>query len=125
MIGRGGFAITRQARQFESQNDTCLKIISKWHAESKLSNMFQHRWVERGSYEMLLRMSRELPHANVVRYLDVLESPVRYYEVMELLSGPSLCDALERQGSTWSERKCACVMLDLLKALNHIHTVVG
>ena len=41
-------------------------------------------------YEMMMRMSREQRHKNVVEYFDFLESPSRYFAVMERLMGVNM-----------------------------------
>jgi serine/threonine protein kinase len=119
-LGFGGFATVRQARHNASKQDVCVKIVEKERA----GQFYTAGMVNSGGYEMLLEMSKK-PHRNVVRYLDIFESPTRYYVVMEKLQGCELTVALSENGAKWSEKNCAGVMCDLLSALNHLHQVIG
>lgn len=120
-IGRGGFASVRQATHKRSEKNICVKIILK----EFVSQVYEEYTVKSGMFEMLMKTSMETPHANIVQYLDILESPTRYYVTMERLQGPTLADMLEAEGSNWNEQKSAAVMHDLLSALDHIHRVIG
>jgi serine/threonine protein kinase len=119
-IGRGGFARVRFAQHLESEQATVLKIIQK----KKAGHSYKKFVVDAGIYELFLKMSAEDRHTNVVRYFDLLDSPENYYVVMERLEGLPLESALTASGK-WSQRCCAAAMADLLKALRHIHIVVG
>jgi serine/threonine protein kinase len=120
IIGRGGFATVRGATHKVSQTEACVKAVLKATA----GGTYKEYIVEGGAFEMVMKMSLEHQHRNIVRYFDILESTTRYYIVMERLE-VSLAQVLVKEGSGWSERKSAAVMSDLLTALHHLHMDVG
>jgi hypothetical protein len=96
-IGRGGFARVRLAQHCESEQSTVLKSIQK----RKAGHSYPQFVVEAGIWEMMMKMSIESLHTNVVRYFDLLESPDHYYVVMERLEGLPLASALTASGAKW------------------------
>jgi serine/threonine protein kinase len=118
-VGRGGFATVRLARHHSSEKEAVLKIIPKVCA----GRSYQEHIVEAGMFETAMSMTREQPQRNIVRYLDLLESPERYYVLMERLEGLQLTDALASK--KWGQGSARAATLDILTALRHLHTVVG
>jgi serine/threonine protein kinase len=116
-IGRGGFATVRLAEHCESGQRAVLKSIPKADA----GRSYQRFVAEAGIFEVALTMSLDHRHTNVAQYLDLLESPSRYYVVMEPLEGLHLADALTQADTIWSQRTTAAATHDLLAALRHIH----
>jgi len=81
-------------------------------------------FVESGGFECLLRMTRDTPHPNVVKYLDFLEGPDFYYVVMEQLSGAELFDKLAKEPCL-TENYIQDVMRQVFASLAHLHDTVG
>eukprot|EP00931_Biecheleriopsis_adriatica_P061758 TRINITY_DN37152_c0_g1_i1.p1 TRINITY_DN37152_c0_g1~~TRINITY_DN37152_c0_g1_i1.p1 ORF type:complete len:617 (+),score=113.37 TRINITY_DN37152_c0_g1_i1:79-1929(+) len=118
-IGSGSFGVVRQATHRSSGSCCVVKAIPKTQAGPQFKAQ-----VDAGMYEVLLRMSRDFPHENVVNYLDMIEGEEHYYVVMENLHGEDLLERVEREFPI-SESYCKNVMQTVLTALSHIHTVVG
>jgi serine/threonine protein kinase len=120
-LGSGSFATVHVVRHKCHDQQAIMKAITKVYAPST----YQQHLVDGGLFETFLSMSREQPHDNVVRYFDFLESPERYYAVVELLEGLPLKEVLTRKDLVWTQRQSAGAMHDILRALQHLHTVVG
>eukprot|EP00929_Paragymnodinium_shiwhaense_P024283 TRINITY_DN14994_c1_g1_i2.p1 TRINITY_DN14994_c1_g1~~TRINITY_DN14994_c1_g1_i2.p1 ORF type:complete len:1185 (-),score=302.51 TRINITY_DN14994_c1_g1_i2:98-3652(-) len=119
VVGTGGFGVCHAARHRVEGRSCVVKAIDKAAA----GRPYRTHMVEGGLLERLLKMSREVPHRNVVRYLDMLESGRYYYVVMERLRGKELLEeVLERFPVT--EFFCQDITRQLLKALNHLHNKV-
>jgi serine/threonine protein kinase len=119
-IGRGSFAKVRHTQHLESGRKAVVKIIPK----AKAGRSYKAHVLEAGVFEVMITTSLENRHSNVAEYMDLLESPMRYYAVIESLDGLELAEALA-QKERWSPRACAAATADLLRALQHIHTVLG
>ena len=96
-----------------------LQVIPKLNA----GRTYKECLVESGMYEMMIRMSREQQHQNVVQYFDFLESPSRYYAVMENLQGVKLTHALKQDGPKWTERRSIHFLQALLNRTSRTTTM--
>ena len=55
-----------------------------------------------------------------MRIIELLEGPVNYYVVMELVTGGDLCSYILKQ-KKFSERKAAAIVKQILLAVNYMH----
>ncbi|CAE7786840.1 CAMK1G [Symbiodinium sp. CCMP2592] len=69
-------------------------------------------------------MSKEAKHPNIAVYLDVLEGAMNFYVIMEELTGAELMDQVEELFPV-TEAYLQKVMVEILRALAHLHDVVG
>ena len=115
-VGSGSFGVVCLARHYESDKPCVVKSVKKAQCGVYKSQ------VESGLYESLLTMSKDMPHKNIVQYLDALESNDHYYVIMENLSGPELLEKIEREFPV-TEKHCQDVMREVVSALAHIHNV--
>mmetsp|Transcript_143701 Transcript_143701/g.264953 ORF Transcript_143701/g.264953 Transcript_143701/m.264953 type:complete len:603 (-) Transcript_143701:85-1893(-) len=77
-----------------------------------------------GVYASLLRMTREMPHKNIVHYFDFLAGPNWVRGVMEALNGPNLFTHLQESAPV-NEAYIREVMSQALSGLDHLHSKVG
>jgi serine/threonine protein kinase len=111
IVGKGAFGVPYPG--WHEDSECVVKIINKEVAGAA----YQDHLVDNGILKVLLRMER---HANIVEYLDMLEGPVHYYEVMERLNGMELFDYVVSQ-MPMTEFMVQNVMRQVLSALAHMH----
>eukprot|EP00930_Biecheleria_cincta_P071926 TRINITY_DN59378_c0_g1_i1.p1 TRINITY_DN59378_c0_g1~~TRINITY_DN59378_c0_g1_i1.p1 ORF type:complete len:421 (-),score=58.49 TRINITY_DN59378_c0_g1_i1:127-1389(-) len=115
-LGAGSFGVACPSRHRGTGTQCIVKMVSKVLA----GRDYREHLVEAGMYDTLLSMSQDSPHANIVRYLDMLEGPEYYYVVMERLQGPDLFDHLIGEPLA-SEDACRNIMRQVLSGLRYLH----
>lgn len=117
-VGSGGFGLPHLGSH---RGQPCvIKIEDKEVAGDE----YRQNLVEAGLFEVLLKMSQEQEHANIVSYVDCLEGPLNYYVVMEQLQGSDLFDQFLYDHPVTESYICD-IMRQVLLALQHVHDVVG
>ena len=69
---------------------------------------------------------KKVDHPNIVEYFETYDDKNYLYLVMELCTGGELFDTHEKclkSGQSYSERQAAQIILNLLKALQHCHSL--
>mmetsp|Transcript_155815 Transcript_155815/g.283407 ORF Transcript_155815/g.283407 Transcript_155815/m.283407 type:complete len:474 (+) Transcript_155815:36-1457(+) len=118
IVGAGGFAVPFPGH-FRGQ-----PCIVKVENKELVGDEYRQNLVEAGLFEVLLKMSQEQEHPNIVSYYDFLEGPLNYYVVMEQLQGSDLFDQFMKDYPV-KEEYIRELMLQVLSSLQHIHDVVG
>jgi len=118
-VGAGAFAVVRAGKHRATETKVTVKQMDKVAAGAKY-----RKSVENGKYKGLLKMTRELPHENIVQFLDFLDGPENYYDVMEPLEGPELLEQVEADFPL-NEAYCQNVMQQVFAGLSHLHDRVG
>lgn len=118
IVGAGGFSVPFPGH-FRGQ-----PCIVKVENKELVGVEYRQNLVEAGLFEVLLTMSQEQEHPNLVSYYDFLEGPLNYYVVMEQLHGSDLFDQFMKDYPV-KEEYIREVMLQVLLSLQHIHDVVG
>ena len=89
-----------------------LKIVNK--GKLKTSETIQ------ALMEQELDILQKTEHPNIVRVIELLEGPVNFYVVMELVTGGDLCGYILKQ-KKFSERRTAIIVKQILLAINYMH----
>eukprot|EP00698_Gefionella_okellyi_P023630 TRINITY_DN8127_c0_g1_i1.p1 TRINITY_DN8127_c0_g1~~TRINITY_DN8127_c0_g1_i1.p1 ORF type:complete len:539 (-),score=83.35 TRINITY_DN8127_c0_g1_i1:132-1538(-) len=108
-LGRGAFGVVRAGVQKRTGQICAIKMFSK----SK-SNATSIRW--RAEAQLLKR----LDHPNIVKLVDIVETPTTLYLVMELMRGGELMAALIARGS-YTERVAKHIIAKLVEAVGYLH----
>lgn len=74
-------------------------------------------------FDRHVNVASALRHENVVGAIDAGEFEGCRYVAMEFVEGPTLHDALPREGDLWEVKRCLAVTLDVAKALAHLETL--
>lgn len=119
-VGSGSFGVVRKARHRTTGKKCALKAVNKTQA----GDLYRHNLIDGCLGETLLRMSKNMPHDNVAKYLDILEGPSHFYVIMEELDGPELLEHMEEQFPI-TESLLRRVMRQVLASLEHLHDAVG
>jgi calcium-dependent protein kinase len=67
-----------------------------------------------------IEILKDLDHPNIVKMYEFLEDEKRYYIVTEICKGGELFDEILNR-SKFDETDAACVMKQLLSAINYCH----
>lgn len=119
-VGSGSFGIVRRCKHKGTDTGCVIKTVRKDAAGERYRALL----VDRRLGEKLLRMSKEAKHPNIAVYLDVLEGATNFYVIMEELTGAELMDQVEELFPV-TEAYLQKVMVEILRALAHLHDVVG
>ncbi|XP_010833879.1 PREDICTED: serine/threonine-protein kinase DCLK3 [Bison bison bison] len=109
VIGDGNFAVVKECRHRGTRQAYAMKIIDK----SKL----------KGKEDMVdseILIIQSLSHPNIVKLHEVYETDAEIYLIMEYVQGGDLFDAII-ESVKFSEREAALMLMDLCKALVHLH----
>lgn len=118
-LGQGSFG-TAYVGHYRATGLLCaVKLLNREH----VGQHYHKNFVERDTVSLLLRMSRESAHPNVVQLLDTIMSDAHFFVVMELLEGPDLFEHLSVKGTALTEEHAKFIMQNSLSALAHIHAV--
>ncbi len=109
-LGRGAFAVVKQAKRVSDDKYFAAKIINK----SGLN-----KWDLRGLRTEIAIM-RDLSHENIVRLYDVFESLSKIGLIIGLLRGGELLEVVIEKGS-FSENEASQCFAQLCDGLNYIH----
>eukprot|EP00322_Chrysochromulina_rotalis_P027602 CAMPEP_0115869516 /NCGR_PEP_ID=MMETSP0287-20121206/21851_1 /TAXON_ID=412157 /ORGANISM="Chrysochromulina rotalis, Strain UIO044" /LENGTH=610 /DNA_ID=CAMNT_0003324209 /DNA_START=1 /DNA_END=1833 /DNA_ORIENTATION=- len=124
-IGRGGFAIVFSARVRQSPDRAGTRLPPESLAVKMLDKQMLSRRLDVRSLANRLRdecrVLTELKHRHVVRLVEICESPLHLYIVMEQATGGALLERIIDRGS-FSEPDAQCVMLQLLDVLRFLHS---
>ena len=109
-VGRGGMGIVYKARQESLGRLVAIKTLhgSHWGNSAYVARL---RWEAKG-------LSR-LAHPNVVRVIDVVETPVAVSIILEFVEGENLSRRL--QGLAMVPKKAAELALELARTLAFVH----
>ena len=110
-IGRGATGTVHLARNVNTQQIVCVKIMEKELMNSEENLHFFKREVS---------ILSGLDHPNIVKYYDLLEDSTYYFLFMEYCQGESLQKAIDRPGNL-SENYIITVFRQLLSALQYLH----
>jgi len=114
--GAGSFGIACSAHHRESGRPCVVKMVNKTEA----GDNYRAHLVDGGLFARFLQMTQDMPHPNVVHYLDLLEGPEYYYVVMERLEGAELFEYVVASPGV-SELRCRDLMSQILACLRHLH----
>ncbi|XP_074055200.1 serine/threonine-protein kinase DCLK3 [Macrotis lagotis] len=109
IIGDGNFAVVKECRHLDSQQDYAMKIINK----SKLKG-------KEDIVDSEIFIIRSLSHPNIVKLHEVYETTTEIYLILEYVRGGDLFDAII-ENVKFSEHEAACMITDLCEALVHMH----
>ncbi|MCO5168144.1 MAG: serine/threonine protein kinase [Planctomycetes bacterium] len=109
VLGRGGMATVYRAFDPVEQRQVALKLLRPTDDERRADRLRQ---------EALLAIG--LRHPAFVRAFERGEHEGRPYYTMEVATGPTLADLLERQGPL-APRDAACIVSRLARALDVLH----
>ncbi|XP_004676695.2 PREDICTED: serine/threonine-protein kinase DCLK3 [Condylura cristata] len=109
VIGDGNFAVVKECRHRETGQAYAMKIIDKSKLKGKEDIV---------DSEILIIQS--LSHPNIVKLHEVYETETEIYLIMEYVQGGDLFDAII-ESVKFPERDAALMLMDLCKALVHIH----
>ncbi|XP_014221467.1 testis-specific serine/threonine-protein kinase 3-like [Trichogramma pretiosum] len=94
-IGAGNYATVKIARSEKHGCDVAVKIVSKFLAPSANLNTYLPREVQ---------VIKRLRHANIIRFLQAIETSHRVYIIMEYAENGSLIDIIRRDKNIDEER---------------------
>ncbi|MHC4253014.1 MAG: serine/threonine-protein kinase, partial [Planctomycetota bacterium] len=106
-IGEGGMGVVYRARQLALDRQVALKVLAKRYASDA-------QFIQRLGREA--RMAAKLAHPNIVSAIDFGQTKGSYYFAMELVSGESLADRLEKRG-TLSEDEALDIAMQVARGL--------
>lgn len=109
-IGRGGMGIVYKARQLSLNRLVAIKTLlgSRWTYPDSLARLHQEA-----------KGLSLLDHPNIVKVLDVVETPVAISLVLEYVSGESLSTRLKR--SIMASDEAAEMAIKLARAIGFVH----
>ncbi|XP_037703029.1 serine/threonine-protein kinase DCLK3 [Choloepus didactylus] len=109
VIGDGNFAVVKECRHRETRQAYAMKIIDKSKLQGKEDMVDSEILIIRG-----------LSHPNIVQLHEVYETETEIYLILEYVQGGDLFDAII-ESVKFPERDAALMILDLCKALVHLH----
>ncbi|KAL0222795.1 hypothetical protein P9112_002185 [Eukaryota sp. TZLM1-RC] len=111
VIGEGTFGTVRRAIHIPTNSKVAMKVLEK-------SKIQDHADIERITRE--IRILRLLDHPNLIRLLEVIDSPRHLYLVMEYASGGELFDYIVAH--TRIKEKEACKFFhQLVNGVDYCH----
>lgn len=111
IIGTGSYATVKLARSSRHGTDVAIKIVSKMQAPQDYLKKFLPREIE---------VVKGLKHANLIRFLQAIETTHRVYIIMEYAENGSLFDIIRGQGYI-DETRARHWFTQLLNALQYCH----
>ncbi|NDJ75579.1 MAG: protein kinase [Chloroflexi bacterium] len=112
LIGRGGMGEVYSGRDLRTQTPIAIKVLKPALARSSVQII--ERFTREG--EAL----RQLNHPNIVKVLATLEDAGNYYIIMELVTGGTLADLMQKQPHL-PIRQVLAIALELADALTRAH----
>jgi serine/threonine protein kinase len=115
-LGRGQFAEVRLALAHEGgshgRNRVAVKVMAKVDAarEKRIAK----------EIAILHRINRMQQHPNLVRMLEIFDTDTECFIVLELLSGGSLLDLLQKRGRL-PESECRTTVRQIASGLKAVH----
>jgi len=121
-IGQGAFGTVRRSWHRATGQSCVVKTVPKDKVGDGYFQDHMNVGVQGHGWRFLqFSHECEMPHPNVVRYLDCLISPTMLYVVMEDLRGEELFSHLKRHAPV-TEGFCRRSARQVLSALEHIHS---
>ena len=110
-IGEGATAKVHMARNTDTQETLCVKILEKKQINTEETFTFFRREVS---------IISSINHPNIAKYYDLLEDSQFYFLFMEYCKGESLQAAIDKPGNL-PENFIISVFKQLLSALQYLH----
>ena len=110
-LGKGGMAVVLRAFDTRLQVERAIKLLQP--------HLSMHEQI-RSRFETEASTMAKLHHRHIVTIYDIANDDNMVYMVMELLSGGSLMDRVERHG-VLHPRHALMASIDMCKALDHAH----
>lgn len=111
ILGEGAFGKVVKARDKETNQTVAIKIISKKDLDSH----------EHKSVLTEINVSTNLNHPNIVKLVDVYDTPQAYMIVFEIMNGGELYDRICDK-EQFTETEAASVLRPLVDALKYCHS---
>eukprot|EP00742_Colponemidia_sp_Colp-10_P006479 GILJ01006941.1.p1 GENE.GILJ01006941.1~~GILJ01006941.1.p1 ORF type:complete len:563 (+),score=73.58 GILJ01006941.1:1062-2750(+) len=111
-LGAGQFAVVREATNRATNQRVAIKIIDK----GRLLPSQQSR------LHAEVQVMRTAQHPHIVKLLDVFETDLHLYIVMELARGGELFDRICERGH-FSEKTASRVMQKMVEAVDYLHSL--
>lgn len=119
-MGQGAFSVVvEKATHKASGTPVAVKMVSK----DLVGPDYLRNHIDRGVFGLLLDMSKDRAHPNVIKFLDFLTTPSFAFVFMEPMAGPNLCQALEARAPV-TEAFCRQATESMLKALAHLERIL-
>eukprot|EP01028_Stygiella_incarcerata_P008039 TRINITY_DN3398_c0_g1_i1.p1 TRINITY_DN3398_c0_g1~~TRINITY_DN3398_c0_g1_i1.p1 ORF type:complete len:325 (+),score=89.71 TRINITY_DN3398_c0_g1_i1:147-1121(+) len=110
-IGTGNFSSVRRAVSKATGKGVAVKIIDKANVDVGKESLINE-----------VKIMKEVEHPNIVRLMDVFETPRRVYLVMELLTGGELFDRIVNvYPNGYTEKDASQLIAKIIKALFYLH----
>jgi len=107
-LGEGSFGCVYKTCHKKFSFIRAVKAIKKKHIDgSALNNE--------------ISILKNFDHPNIIKLFECFYDTEYYYMIQEYCSGGDLYDYIKKQNS-FSEKKAACIIYQLLSAINHIHS---
>lgn len=113
-MGEGAFLIVYKARHLPLGNLVAIKILRK----------FQMDQAQKNAVLKEVTIMRQLNHANVVRFVEFIDSDVYYYIVQELVAGGEIFTAIVNY-TYLSEDLSRHIITQVGHAIRYLHEEVG
>ncbi|CAH8824757.1 unnamed protein product [Trichobilharzia szidati] len=110
-IGRGHYAVVKQARHVFTGEKVAVKVIDK----TKLDNISRDHLFQEVVCMKLVQ------HPNVVRLYEVIDTPTKLYLVLELGDGGDLYDYITSHGDGLSEKVAKRYFRQIVTAIAYCH----
>lgn len=111
MLGEGHYGVVRKAVKKSTGARVALKAVCK----DKLSE------IELEMAKKEIDILKCCQHPNIVRFIDVFENQQYIYIIMELVTGPSLYDYLDKRDFRIPEKRAYNIIASLASALNYLN----
>ncbi|XP_074842167.1 serine/threonine-protein kinase DCLK3 [Carettochelys insculpta] len=108
-LGDGNFAVVKACRRCNTNQNYAMKIVDK----SKLKG-------KEGMMDNEILIIKSLSHPNIVSLVEVYETEVEIYLILEYVPGGDLFDAII-ESVKFTEHDAALMITDLCEALVYIH----
>jgi len=123
-IGEGAFGFVYRAKQIGGTGSGAASSVAD-EQQVAVKKVRKHAESESVHMEMLrneITIWEQLKHPNLVRLIDVFESPEHLYLVTELMRGGDLFKKLEKQGDgKFSEAEAARLARQIVSAVSYLH----
>jgi calcium-dependent protein kinase len=106
-LGKGSYGCVYKAKHREIELYSAIKKITKSLVDLSFYNETQ--------------ILKTLDHPNIIKLLETYQDEKYYYLVEEYCAGGNLYDYIKMQ-KVFSEKKAANIILQILKAVNYLHT---
>jgi len=110
-LGKGATSVVRVAQEKSTGNKFAVKVVNiAGLRKSELDKLLRE-----------VEIMKTLDHPNIVKLLEVFQTPYRLFLVMELCTGGELYDALASKGS-YTEFNTAHLVEMMLSAIRYCHS---